>query len=99
MNYPCAPFACSEATGTCRFRCTANSECAAGSECNQARGQCVTVVNTCADGYSVKQANGSVVSCNGYRCIAGGCQQQCQTNYDCKSDEGYHCVAHFCEKP
>lgn len=99
MTYPCAPFACDEATGTCRDSCTANRDCAASSECNQGAGQCVQVGNTCADGFSVKQPNGSVVGCNGYRCTAGACQQQCQYDRDCKGDESYHCVAHFCEKP
>ena len=99
MTYPCAPFACDEATGTCRDRCSANRDCATASACQQAAGQCVYEGYTCADGYSVRQPNGSVASCNGYRCLAGGCQQQCQYDRDCKEDEGFRCVAHSCERP
>lgn len=100
MTYPCAPFACDDATGTCRDQCSTGRDCATASACNQAAGQCVYEGYTCAaDGYTVRQPSGSVVGCNGYRCIAGACQQQCQYDRDCKEDEGFRCVAHSCERP
>lgn len=99
MNYPCAPFACDGASGTCRDHCSTKADCSTGSACNQAVGQCVVEGNTCADAFTVQNANGTTVGCGAYRCLAGSCQQQCGGDSDCKQDEGYRCVDHSCERP
>ena len=97
MSYPCAPYACDAARGTCRSQCTTNTECASGNTCDD-KGQCVVSGNTCSDLFSVKQPNGNVVSCNGFKCLAGACQQQCQADNECKTDESYRCLSNVCIK-
>lgn len=96
INTPCYPWGCDD--GACNTICSTNADCAAGAECDQVARSCVPVINTCSDGYTVRQANGAEVSCGGYRCVAGACQQQCRTNLDCQTDQGFSCQNNHCVK-
>lgn len=97
IRYPCSPYACDPATRTCRRNSILSGHCADGSTHTDS-GRCVHIGNTCSNLFWIRQANGTIVPCNGFKCIAGACQQQCTAHLDCKTDEGYQCVANLCVK-
>jgi MYXO-CTERM domain-containing protein len=48
----------------------------------------------CKDAFTVQALNGAETSCAPYKCVAGGCQQQCVKDSDCA--DGYGCAQSAC---
>ncbi len=92
----CGDYGCDTATGACKTTCTTNADCKGGAVCDASSSTCSSEGATCADEYTVKAPNGSLSSCNGYKCVAGACQQQCATQTDCAP--GYDCQGTQCVK-
>jgi MYXO-CTERM domain-containing protein len=90
----CGNYACDGTAKACKTTCSGDSDCATGSGCNTSTGECAAQSSSCQDAYTVKQANGQVQSCSPYKCVGGGCQQQCTTKSDCAP--GYTCTGSVC---
>jgi hypothetical protein len=88
-TYPCLPFTCAKSGLECTATCVSSAECGQGAVCNHVRGECVSTTATCADTFTIKTANGQLVPCAPYKCVAGNCQQQCVTTSDCSA--GFTC--------
>jgi hypothetical protein len=89
LTAPCAPYGCNKDKTWCASSCVSSADCAAGSSCATANGKCAWDPNTCADTFVIQTADGSLASCAPYKCLAGRCQQQCETDVDCSA--GYAC--------
>lgn len=90
----CAPYTCDTATTACTTSCASDAQCAQGSTCDVTTGKCAASAATCVDSATVKLPNGQTQSCAPYKCVAGGCQQQCTADSDCVA--GYQCEAPLC---
>ena len=90
----CGEYTCDPATKACKTTCSTNADCKAGAVCNSSSGTCASEGATCADEWTVKSASGTLTSCNGYRCVAGACQQQCSAASDC--GPGFACEGSSC---
>ena len=93
----CVPFGCDPIARACIRTCIKDGDCAAGAMCDIGSGKCAVAGNTCKDAFTVVSPNGSQTSCAPYRCVAGGCQQQCVSDGDCS--EGYVCRGSACVRP
>ena len=91
-SYACVPFTCAADGLGCTATCTTTKDCGQGAACNTTRGECYSYFSTCADPYTMLAPNGQLSPCAPYRCVAGGCQQQCipERGADCAS--GYTCA-------
>lgn len=87
--YSCAPYACNNARTTCRTECTDDSQCAAGSVCNERIRQCRPLTYFCANLISANGTDGSFESCFPYTCKLGRCKYFCESGADCAG--GYSC--------
>ena len=90
----CVPYACDAASGACNTTCNNQRDCAAGANCDAAKGKCVQIGDMCRDAFTVISPDGTLTSCKGFLCVAGACQQQCAKNTDCR--DGYDCVDMQC---
>jgi hypothetical protein len=92
----CGSYACDSTAVSCKTSCTTKTDCRLGAVCDTsgATGACNTAGATCQGAYNVKAPDGTVSSCNGYRCVSGACQQQCGTTTDCAT--GYVCTGSSC---
>jgi hypothetical protein len=92
----CGNYSCDSAAGACKTACTTKSDCRLGAVCDTSGsvGTCNATGAACQGAYNVKAADGTVSSCNGYRCVSGACQQQCGGNADCGT--GYVCAGSSC---
>lgn len=88
----CGNYVCK--AGACLTACSTNADCAAGATCDRNEDACVVIVATCRDAYSVEEPGGAITSCDGYRCVAGSCQQQCSDNEDCAPT--FQCLGSSC---
>lgn len=89
--YPCGEFTCDPSRGECFVSCTSRAECAMQSVCDVStgRGTCRAAGATCEDTWSVRQVDGTVLSCKGYACLDGQCLQRCSQSADCA--DGFLC--------
>ncbi len=90
----CGEYTCDSASNSCKTSCVTSADCKGGASCNTATGTCSSTGATCADAYNVKSPEGTVSSCNGYKCVAGACQQQCSDKNDCAP--GHDCQGGKC---
>lgn len=90
----CGAYACDTVSALCRSSCTVNSHCAPGAECNLALGQCGIVGASCKDAFTVVAPGGTETSCAPYKCTAGICRTDCDTDNDCQSS--HHCSDKKC---
>ena len=81
---PCAPYACG--TTSCNSACATDSDCAAGSRCQD--GKCVSG-STCQTSTTSVDPAGNVTDCSPYVCGSGACKSDCTGSADCVS--GYLC--------
>jgi len=94
FRYPCVPYRCDADHVTCGNVCLSDADCAQGASCDTATGECAEFGAICKDDFTVEDSNGQIESCIPYKCVAGVCQQQCQTSNDCY--DGYQCSGNFC---
>jgi hypothetical protein len=96
VSKDCGDYACDPTTLACKTSCTTKADCRLGGVCDTsaATGTCNVAGSSCQGAYNVKAPDGTVSSCNGYRCVSGACQQQCGTTADCAT--GYSCAASSC---
>jgi hypothetical protein len=92
----CGNYSCDSAAGACKTACTTKLDCRLGAVCDTSAGTgtCNATGAACQGAYNVKASDGTVSSCNGYRCVSGACQQQCGTTADCAT--GYSCTGSSC---
>lgn len=90
----CVPYGCEPATGACRTSCTSDGDCAQGSSCDAVTAKSAITTAKCVDGFTLQEADGTIVVCAPYKCLAGGCQQQCLADGDCAP--GHSCVGAQC---
>jgi MYXO-CTERM domain-containing protein len=81
----CTPYACDVVADDCFATCQLDSDCATGSVCNAATGQCAVATDSCADAFTVAHPDGTQTSCAPYACSSGTCLQLCDTDEDCIS--------------
>ena len=96
FTYPCSPYACDSDGKTCNNNCESNQDCAGGATCNVGSGTCVHPYYSCTDAFTVLNSDGHKTSCLPYKCVNGGCQQQCVNPSDC--GDGYACTNSHCTK-
>jgi hypothetical protein len=92
----CGNYSCASPAGSCKTSCTTKLDCRLGAVCDTSgnAGTCNASGAACQGAYNVKASDGTVSSCNGYRCVSGACQQQCGSNADCGT--GYVCAGSSC---
>jgi hypothetical protein len=92
----CGNYSCASPAGACKTSCTTKLDCRLGAVCDTSgsTGTCNASGAACQGAYNVKASDGTVSSCNGYRCVSGACQQQCGSNTDCGT--GYVCAGSSC---
>jgi hypothetical protein len=82
--------------GECTKRCAVDTDCARGAACDPTSGACNSEGAVCVGGFSVKAPNGTVRSCDGFRCEGTSCRYQCTAEADCAP--GYACGARGCAR-
>ena len=92
----CSPYACSSVTGACKTTCSTDEDCASGAKCDVQSGQCAISGATCADEFTLRDADGTEHDCTPYKCAGTTCRDSCTTANDCAS--GYECRGSKCVK-
>lgn len=85
FRVPCFPYTCESGTQLCKDACASNADCAAGSVCNPSTSECGPIGNVCSDAWTLTGADGTMNSCEPYRCVAGSCREHCDSTADCLS--------------
>lgn len=83
-NWSCFPYTCATDTKTCRTGCTSNTDCAAGTICQD--GRCaIPAPPRCSEDFLTSIGPYGTDSCAPYKCNAssGLCQRDCRTSKDC----------------
>ena len=91
----CFPYSCDPQSGTCRYNCTSDQQCANGAMCSDTK-SCVPAYNHCDKDYPniLILADRTKVDCAPYLCRGGVCLTSCtKTAGDCIP--GYVCDTYY----
>jgi hypothetical protein len=90
----CTPYTCDSASGQCKQTCTSSADCAQGAVCDTGTSKCATATATCSDPFTAMAPDGTLTSCEPYRCKNGACATSCMVDADCAGTDT--CVKGAC---
>jgi hypothetical protein len=90
----CTPYACDATSGACKQTCTSTADCAQGAVCDTGTGKCAAATATCSDPFTAMAPDGTLTSCEPYRCKNGTCATSCMVDADCAGTDT--CVKGAC---